>query len=365
MWADADHPWWRLLDRLVIVGEVHDATETTQPGRWNASLAHVVESLRQLGGNIDRPACQRAADEANHVAACLHEERHAQAEEHSDLGGLQTEADREALALEMRRQIVAQLRVSPASAGMRQFLVGTWASAMTHVAVNQGSKSAVFDHMAQCVDDLLHAGSKPGQPLPTAQQSALLRAVQYGLLHGALPAQRAKSELAVLADLLRDPPPLVEEVRPANQSPLDALDTRPAGAAIGDPMSAFSYAALPTVPIDMTNLSDLAPAPEGSTATASRGAPSRAALDRAAWIDSLQPGDYCRMFLMGSWMTTQLSWLSGNRTLFVFSSRHRDGSHSLTRHALEKLRNAGLATTVSQGLLLARAMDSMLDSDLR
>ena len=62
------------------------------------------------------------------------------------------------------------------------------------------------------------------------------------------------------------------------------------------------------------------------------------------------------------WMTTQLAWRSRNRSMFVFSSRHAGRLHSLTRRALEKLRAAGLATTIEHGQLIAQAMDTLTDS---
>ena len=63
-------------------------------------------------------------------------------------------------------------------------------------------------------------------------------------------------------------------------------------------------------------------------------------------------------------MTAQLTWRSGNRNMFVFASRHGGRAHSLTRRALEKLRSAGLVTTMEHGELIAWAMDSLIEDDV-
>ena len=80
------------------------------------------------------------------------------------------------------------------------------------------------------------------------------------------------------------------------------------------------------------------------------------------WLDSLSPGAYCRLFLLGRWMTAQLNWVSEAHNLFLFTSRHGGRNHSMTRRMLGKLRNAGLATSIEDGSLLAQAMQQLADT---
>ena len=56
--------------------------------------------------------------------------------------------------------------------------------------------------------------------------------------------------------------------------------------------------------------------------------------------------------------------MSTTRKLFVFTGRHGGGTHSLTRRMLTKLRNAGLATAIEPGFMLAQALDTLSESDL-
>jgi hypothetical protein len=101
------------------------------------------------------------------------------------------------------------------------------------------------------------------------------------------------------------------------------------------------HEALPTVPIEMF------PAD---------GQPAAGASPVAAWLDGLQPGQVCRLYLLDRWMNAQLVWCSESRSMFVFNSRHGGRTHSLTRRSLDKLRAAGLATTIERGQFVAQAL---------
>jgi hypothetical protein len=190
--------------------------------------------------------------------------------------------------------------------------------------------------MALVVDDLLRATARPGQPVSAAQRAVLLRQVREGLAEAGLASDRVEAELADLHRLLLDPPPLPEPRWD------DAVDTLPM-----DDAQALQ-AGLPTVPVlpmgtDFDTMLETAV--------------------HQSWLDVLQPGTYCRLFLLGRWMTAQLSWVSASRNLYVFTSRHGERTHSLTRRMLTKLRNAGLATSIESGFLLAQALDGLAQSD--
>jgi len=107
-------------------------------------------------------------------------------------------------------------------------------------------------------------------------------------------------------------------------------------------------ASLPTVPLDL-------PPEAGQSQAADNPAP--------VWTSTLEAGMHCRLFLLGRWMTVQLAWVSDTRNLFLFKSRHGGRVHSLTRRMLHKLREAGLAASIEEGLLLAQAMDSLVATD--
>lgn len=337
LWSQPDHPWWKLLDRLITVGSVHDDGE--EEGAVTAALGLVLERMRQAPAP-DRDTCQTAVDEVQLLAS------HHMDERNSELGALIDEmrdrVDRDELEGTLRNQIVQQLRSTPVSLALRQFLVGPWTHVLAEATLRRGAESPALAHYALLVDDLIRATAAPGKPVSQAQQRVLLRQVALALEEAGLPPTRTDAELADLKALLRNPPAPQAEPESIDEHlalPREAEDVTTA--AIID-----LQAGLPTVPIGM-----------GADSTL------EAATHQRGWLDALAPGDCCRLFLLGRWINAQLSWVSDSHNLFLFNSRHGGRTHSLTRRMLGKLRNAGLATTIEDGALLAQAMQQLAETD--
>ncbi len=333
LWTSLDHPWWKLLDRLIAVGSVHgpvhEAADTASAGAVTQSLGLVMRSLRQTPAP-SRLTLQAAADEVQQLATRAMDERTSTLQ--AQLGDIQREANQDEVEVELRQQIVQQLRSSPVCPGLRQFLVGPWTQAMTAVTSRHGLHCAGMGALALVVDDLIRATARPGQPVSRALRAVLLRQVAQGLAQAALPPARRDAELADLQALLENPPPVQEE---RWEDPVDSS----AAPLVMDLQAGLR--AVPTVPIAM-------------------GAGMHTTLEMAGhqpWLDQLAPGAYCRLFLLGRWMTVQLGWVNPAHKLYLFSSRHGGRTHALTRRMLGKLRAAGLATTIEDGALLAQAMD--------
>lgn len=331
LWSSPHHPWWQLLDRIMALGAVHDETGPAAPGSASTSLGLVVDKLARAG-RVDRSACQSALAEVDQVASRLLEERHSQLSR--TVEAVQPLADREQVEVALRHQVVQQLRQTPVPPGLRQFLVGPWVLAMGEMALRHGTRSRELEDRAALVDDLVAACNRPSRPAPQRVQQGLLQRAREGLAAATLAPARLEAEIADLAAVLCRPAQAMDATW------VEDSDAAPAGE-IPD-----GNEGVPTVLID----------------TLEADASSDAARDCQAWLDGLAPGTYCRMFLLGQWMTTQLTWVSGNRNLYVFSSRHAGRVHSMTRRALEKARGAGLAATVGHGLLLAQAMDTLTDA---
>lgn len=343
LFAQPDHPWWKLLDRMITVGSVHDDGEADGP--VTAALGLVVERMRQAP-LLDRAACESAADEVQQAAS-----RH-MGERNSELGAqideMRHQVDREELEGTLRSQLVQQLRSTPVSLALRQFLVGPWTQVMTETTLRLGPDSRALDEHAFVVDDLIRATATPGKPVSVAQQRVLLRQVGLALASAGLPETRVEAEVADLKTLLRNPPPPHDEpwsAPVADDSMPMPLPPHPADDVTTAAMIDLQ-ADLPTVPIGM-----------GADSTL------EAATHQRDWLDALEPGACCRLFLLGRWMNAQLSWVSESHNLFLFTSRHGGRTHSLTRRMLGKLRNAGLATTIEDGALLAQAMQQLVETD--
>lgn len=331
LWSSPDHPWWQLLDRLIALGAVHGEASLSAQRPVTPSLGQVVDMLVQAR-SVDRGACQSALAAVDQLSSQLLDERHSQLGRAVD--AVQPLADREQVDVALRNQVVQQLRQTPVPPGLRQFLVGPWVMAMSEMALRHGTKSRELEDRAALVDDLVAACSRPARPAPLHVQQALLQRARQGLGAAALAPARIEAEIADLAAVLHHPS------QATHVAWLDDSGEAPVGE-IPD-----GNEGVPTVLIDTLEADES----------------SDAARDRLAWLDALALGAYCRMFLLGQWMTTQLTWVSANRNLYVFSSCHAGRVHSMTRRALEKARGAGLAATVGHGLLLAQAMDTLTDA---
>jgi hypothetical protein len=334
LFATPDHPWWQLLDRLIAVGTVHDDADDGAPGVVTRSLELVVRRMREAGP-LDRASCQAAVDGVQRVVTRSLDQRQGALDLQSR--ALQAAVDHQEVEIELREQLMQQLRSNAVCPGLRQFLLGAWTLAMTQATLRHGPQGEALNTLAFIVDDLIRALSRPGRPVSSAQRAVLLRQVAEGLAGAALPAARVEAELADLEALLLQPPPVLQDREQSSANPITEND------------AADLQASLPTVPILLTRT--------GFDSTLE-------ADSHRDWLDTLSPGGYCRLFLLGRWMTVQLAWMSATRNLFVFSSRHGGRTHSLTRRMLTRLRNAGLATTIEPGFMLAQALDTLAESEL-
>lgn len=333
LWSDPSHPWWQLLDRLLASGAVHDDLSPLDQRVLRQSLDEVVQQVESTP-RIDGLACLAAADELQSLASRLLES--AAEPPADDVDELQRLADREELEATFRQQIVQQLRTTPTSGAMRRFLVGPWTLTLVALAQQHGADSAEVASAALVVDDLIRATAQPGQRVSKAQRNVLLRQVGDGLARAALPAPRIDAELVELADILRNPPPHPDDPQEIwREEPVAPLPL---------PVTLDLHAGLPTVPLEL---------PPGQGDGAGRATP-------ADWVATLQAGTLCRLFLQGTWMTARLHWVGPGQRLFLFQSKHGGRSHSLTQRMLQKLREAGLATSIEDNLMRAQAMDSLV-----
>ena len=333
LWSNPGHAWWQLLDRLLAAAAVHDDMSPQDQRVLGRSLDALMQRLLD-GPQLDAEACLRAAAEVQQLASQLLE--HSAAPGADDVAELQREADREELELAFRNQIVQQLRSTPTSRLMRRFLVGPWTLVLTALALRHGAAGEPVAAAALVVDDLIRATAQPGRKVSRAQRAVLLRQVSEGLAATSLGPPRIDAELVELAEILRNPPP-----HPTD--PAEAWQEEPAEP-LPVPVMLDLHAGLPTVPLADGPRADGAEAPPTP----------------AQWVATLQPGELCRLFLQGIWMTARLNWVGPGQRLFLFQSRHGGRSHTLTQRMLCRLREAGLATRIDDNLLRAQAMESLV-----
>jgi hypothetical protein len=75
----------------------------------------------------------------------------------------------------------------------------------------------------------------------------------------------------------------------------------------------------------------------------------------AVSIESLQPGEWFRIYLHEQWAAARLTWRSDNGRYFMFSSNLAGRSHSLSRSALEQMIARGQLERLARGPSTARS----------
>lgn len=74
-----------------------------------------------------------------------------------------------------------------------------------------------------------------------------------------------------------------------------------------------------------------------------------------AWLESLQPGHWVRMFLQGQWVHARLLWPGERREVFLFGDGASDATWAVRRGALLMMRSAALAKSLVQRSMVGSA----------
>lgn len=320
VWTNPTHPWWQMLDRLLALCAVLDEQPGGGQDRLARQCAPVVTGLMDAA-LVDEAACRDALGALSGVSQTL--PLASGGEQPAVLSradaGSQAGRPEDALRQLLREQMAEQLRGGAAPASVRRLLMGPWVDVLHHASESQPAGGALLQQRSDVVDQLLAAVATP--PTEVALQS-LLDQVRAGLSSINLPEAQIEQWLFDLT--LR----LAGSAGPAEEA-----------------QQAWRHDELPTVPIDL----------HGSVAGA------RARRDCEAWLRSLRVGDICRVFLDAQWQTLHLTRVDEAEQTFELQGRGGAGvPQLLTRHALARLRNEGLATTVEIGAFLTQAMDTMV-----
>lgn len=355
LWHSLDHPLWQLLDRLVAAGSVHEDMAPTGSGELTGALERAVRAL-ESSQQPDAGQCEAALSAVDTAVSELVEEQQQRVAPAAE--ALQPPAvPRSAVQDDLREQLRHQARAADAPPGLERFLVGTWAEVLADIAERDGADSEPMRKHAELVDNLIAATlRRNGRPIAPATLGRLLMLVKLAMADARLPATRIEHDLAALQSALCAPN---AASAPAGATLDIAFDGAPAAAPPARPEARAAVAAPPPfVPTALDERHSALGLHESLTTV--RIDPfdgdEEAAAATASWIDGLAPGTYCRMFLMERWMNAQLIWRSQNGSMFVFKSRHGGHTHSLARRALEKLRAAGLATTIERGEWVAQVV---------
>lgn len=111
----------------------------------------------------------------------------------------------------------------------------------------------------------------------------------------------------------------------------------------------------PAVRLELMQLGEQLLVPRRAQLLRRHSAGGLAAQPDAALIESVQPGEWFRIYLHDQWATARLTWRSDNGRYFMFSSRLAGRSHSLSRGALERMISQGQLKPLARGPGSARS----------
>ncbi len=370
---DPHHPMWKLLNQLA----------DTAAGYARADDAELQAFLTHMGPRVARVARQRPPQSSDFSDTLQHAEDYLHAHGEQELAtaqpqvqALRTEDRRQALRpllsqqleQQMAQQLGALLRPScadlarttpeglPAPKRPRlpkaipRFLQGPWVDVLTQaMCQDEPGADSRLQGLLSTTESLL-SSLKP--PSTAAEQQALrehlphlVRQVQQAMADTDMPEAERTAALDALMKVhtqyLRLPPraPLPESTFPieeADDAP-PAMREQPWGVDT-------DIGQLPTVPMHLMA--------DGRAPELARGTPQ--------WLDGLQAGAWLKLHVQGHWSTTRLLWVSEHRSYVVVKDRQSGQLHSLTRGALARLHEAGLATGLQERSLVQRTVDSLL-----
>lgn len=349
------HPAWRLLNE--VASYANGYSEQDQHIGLSSFLRFLEPLIHQLAHH---PAPQAAHYDAalQQVQGFIEEQSHHELQPSKQaVTELEVADQRQALKPILKQQISHQLAATKVSDRIREFLSGPWVDVLAHTMATFGHDDQEAQDMLATVDDLLQSLQRPATPQERdalrRTLPGLIQRVQKGMAMIDLPQGQREAildEMMIIhTKFLRAQPkpkaePTPEELVRQMQDEMDAPDDEPFEHALRKQVLDTNVGSLPTVPMSFGD-----DAQNSGTDTSA-----------SEWIDSLQKGSWCKLFMQGKWTSAHLLWFSGNRQFFIFSSDHAGRMHSLTRRALERLRAEGLATSLEDRNLMQRAVDSLL-----
>lgn len=233
---------------------------------------------------------------------------------------------------------------------LQHFLTGPWPEVLAHALINDGEQADTTRGLLTVVPDLLASlaplRSEDDRRRLVTAVPGLVQRLQQGMARIATPPSQRDAVLATLmarhTDLLRPigsaaasltPEEIVRRMR-EEELPDEPAPRTPAGD------SMFDIATLDTVPAALM--------PEAPVAGA------------RSWLQLLAVGTWCRLVARGDWTVARVLWVDESREHWLFSDAELGLTHGLTRRALERLADGGLAGPLEQRNLIERAVDALM-----
>lgn len=358
----AQHPAWRLINQLASYASGYAETDIAGLNNFINFIQPRIDQLVPAPG----PTLDQFQNTLDDVQQFVEQQSQTQLQATPQTVAQLQEADqRLALRPIMAQQIEQQLQGVKLKPSIKAFLLGPWADVLAQAMSTSGADGDNAQLMMATVDDLIQSLQRPRTlderealkrslpslvsrlqrgmasiEMPQEQQDGILKELMgihgHHMLATPKAAKATEPTAAELVQQMRDE--MTEDEDPRQTHEHQEADRSKKG-------MDTNIGTLPTVPMlygDETpdELPDIATPQE--------------------WVQALQKGMWCKLFLQGQWTTAHLLWISDNRQFFMFTSNKAGGVHSMTHRALERLRAEGLATNLEDRSLMQRAVDSML-----
>ncbi len=359
-----DHPVWVLLDRIVDA-----STSYAQPS--DPRLAALLSFCQSLVSDM---AAQPLQDTALYRASLSRLDTFLAEQLSTEQQAARRAADAlrraeegEQLQRTLSARLVEQIARVPASAAIDRFVTVTWARVLAESVLRHGDQNEQTLGYLKAVDDLIWSLNPPDHPqsrqrlvtmlpvllqrlrdgmglieLPTAEQHAVLDELMKTHAEVLRPGARGR---AATADETQTPEEIVRRMREElSAAPTLRTEDIPA---FSD--SLIDLQSMETVPAELMNA--------GEHGDADSTEPARMP---GEWVHRMAVGGRYRIFLHGGWTQVQLLWRSDLGQFFLFSADTPGRTHSVSRRALERLREAQLLGPLHAHTLIQRAVDGML-----
>jgi len=342
------HPVWLLMNRIAAAGQVWPQPGDPRAGRLHGFCEELSSDIATASQQDAQQFVQAIARLEFHLQQELEQQ---QAHAQSSIQALIATERRNDLEEALRQQLGEQIRQVKTTERVRRFMTQDWARVVAESILRFGAEDPRTTGILSAVDELLWSLRVPDHPDSRTRLLQLLPGLLQRLREGmALVGTPEADRQGVLDDLMAVH---TEALRAGHRSGdkdeasfgfVRQLHADGSMNARSQPVDSFSdslidVSSMDTVPSDL--MSD----------------EMQAASDTVRMVKEMTPGTLFRWFLSGRWRMVQLLWHSASGRFHVFASETPDRTHSIERHALERLCREGLVSPLAERSLFSSAAE--------
>ena len=361
--SDRQHPARQLLDRMTHRSLAFSSESDEGFGVFSKSISNAVRVL--TGSNGDAATFTRVLRKLEHGWARDEEVLRKQHEE--GVRKLLHAEQRNLLAQRFAEDFLAQIKDKDVPELIVAFLRGPWSQVMAESQLRCTDGASDPDGYLSFVDDLIWSVqlrlTRRNRPRLVQLVPTLLVTVRQGLQLIGYPEERIPvffDELITLHEQAFEGPRFTGEVAEAADLTIEDVADGESGES-GERAPATDFEASESgfftddadlaadLPADMSLVNS------ASLIDARPGPWTAVSLHTGAWVE---------LMIQGSWVRAQLTWASPHRTLFMFVSG-RGLAHSMSRRTMDRRRVQGMIRVVSDGNVVASALDAVAQTALR